>query len=50
MCVLDEAGYETGLKVSDEDFGKINITHADFHGEWKYTVSPNLSILFRDKP
>jgi hypothetical protein len=41
-CVLDEFVYETGIKISDEDFGKINITNAAFHGEWNYTISPNL--------
>jgi hypothetical protein len=41
-CVLDESEYETGIKISDEDFGKINITNADFHGEWNYAISKNL--------
>jgi hypothetical protein len=40
-CVLDEKEYETGLKVTDDDFGKINISPATFHGEWNYTISPN---------
>ncbi|MFP3089359.1 hypothetical protein LQZ21_03430 [Treponema sp. TIM-1] len=40
-CVLDENEYETGLKVADDDFGKINISAAAFHGEWNYTISPN---------
>jgi hypothetical protein len=41
-CVLDESEYETGIKISDEDFDKINIVNADFHGEWNYTISINL--------
>jgi hypothetical protein len=32
-CVLDESKYEKGIKIRDEDFGKINITNANFHGE-----------------
>jgi hypothetical protein len=41
-CVLDESEYERGIKISDEEFGKINITNADFHGEWNYSISINL--------
>jgi hypothetical protein len=41
-CVLDESEYETGIKISDEDFGKITITNTDFHGEWNYTISTNM--------
>jgi hypothetical protein len=40
-CVLDEATYEAGCKVSDEEFSSIAITLDDFHGEWNYTISPN---------
>jgi hypothetical protein len=39
---LSPATYKTGIKISDEDFGKINIAHADFHGEWNYTISTSL--------
>jgi hypothetical protein len=39
-CVLDENEYETGLKVADEDFDRINISPANFHGEWNYSISP----------
>jgi hypothetical protein len=49
-CVLDEGEYKTGIKSSDEDFGKINIVHADFHGEWNYTISTNLQTLFIYNP
>jgi hypothetical protein len=41
-CVLDESKYETGIKISDEDFGKINSAKSDFHGEWNYTISTNM--------
>ena len=41
-CVLDESEYETGLKISDKEFDKINITNAKFHGEWNYKISKNI--------
>jgi DNA-binding phage protein len=37
-CVLDESEYETGIKISDEEFNNINIINADFHGEWNYSI------------
>ena len=40
-CVLDEATYQKGIKVNEEDFSKIKIIPADFHGEWNYTIAPN---------
>jgi len=40
-CELDENKYETGIKISDEEFNKINITKDQFHGEWNYTILPN---------
>ena len=40
-CVLDESEYQTGIKVSDDEYSTINISAADFHGEWNYTISSN---------
>lgn len=40
-CVLDKGTYETGIKVSDEEFNSINITKDEFHGEWNYTIYCN---------
>jgi hypothetical protein len=39
-CVLDESNYEKGIKISDDDFAKINIHKASFRGEWNYTIRP----------
>jgi hypothetical protein len=39
-CILDENRYETGIKVSDEEFGGINICKNDFHGDWNYSIFP----------
>jgi len=40
-CVLDESIYKTGRKVHDNEFSKISIVHADFQGDWNYTIMPN---------
>ena len=37
---LDENIYQKGIKVSDEDLEKINITRSDFDGEWNYVINP----------
>ena len=39
-CVLDERTYEKGIKVSDAEMRTINITGAEFHPEWNYTIRP----------
>jgi len=38
---LDEKEYKTGIKISDEEFEKINIKRYKFHGEWNYIIRPN---------
>jgi hypothetical protein len=37
---LDEATYETGKKVSDQEMKSLSIEHCEFHGEWNYRISP----------
>ena len=39
-CELDQNCYPKGIIVSDAEMASINITRADFHGEWNYTISP----------
>ena len=39
---LDETAYEKGIKITDEDMRKINIKQNDFHGEWNYSIFPNM--------
>ena len=39
-CRLDRNKYEKGIKVSDAEMAKLNITRAEFHGEWNYTIKP----------
>jgi len=37
---LDETNYVKGIQVPDDEFERINIEKADFHGEWNYTIKP----------
>lgn len=37
QCRLDDNTYDKGIKVSDAEMAKLNITPANFHGEWNYT-------------
>ena len=39
---LDENEYQTGIKVTDEEFEKINIEKSAFHGEWNYIIKPQI--------
>jgi len=31
--------YEKRIKMSGEQIGRLNITSADFHGEWNYMIA-----------
>lgn len=42
---LDLDTYPTGLKVSDEEMESLNITRADFHGEWNYVIAPKSNAI-----
>jgi len=37
---LDSTEYKKGIKISNEELGKINLLKDDFHGEWNYTIKP----------
>src|SRR5260370_16034145 len=39
-CDLDTHTYPKGIAVSDAPIAAINITRAEFHGEWNYTIHP----------
>jgi len=39
---LDKKIYKKGIKITNSDFKKINLTKHSFHGEWNYTIKPNL--------
>ena len=40
-CELDANAYPKGITVSEQEMAAINITRADFHGEWNYTIHPS---------
>jgi transposase len=40
-CELDTAAYPSGITVSDAEMDQVNISRADFHGEWNYIIAPN---------
>ena len=37
-ATLDEAQYETGIKVSDNEMNALAIVPDEFHGEWNYQI------------
>lgn len=39
-AMADTNKYQTGIKVSKQEFESLNIQRDDFHGEWNYTISP----------
>ena len=42
VCDVDTANYSTGIKISEEDLRLVNIVKCQFHGEWNYTIMPNM--------
>jgi len=42
QAALDERIYEKGIKITNEEFSRLNMTQNEFHGEWNYTIAPNL--------
>ena len=41
-CELDSGQYPSGIVVSGEQMAAVNIKRAAFHGDWNYTISPNI--------
>jgi phosphotransacetylase len=39
---LDENKYAKGVKVSNTELAAVNLSRHSFHGDWNYTISPNL--------
>ena len=42
-ALKDSNTYPTGIKVSDAELAALNIMRDSFHGEWNYTIKPQLS-------
>lgn len=40
-AALDTNHYDTGIKVSDEQMGKLRLSPEEFHGEWNYSLIPH---------
>ncbi len=41
-ALKDSNIYPTGRKVTDEELATLNLVRASFHGEWNYTIKPQL--------
>ena len=39
-AALDRHHYETGIKVSNQQMAKLQLTPAEYHGEWNYSIAP----------
>jgi hypothetical protein len=39
---LDENTYERGITITPAQLAQVNLTPSAFHGEWNYTISPQL--------
>lgn len=42
-AVKDNNMYPTKIKVTDEEFDKLNLTRDPFHGDWNYTIKPQVN-------
>jgi len=42
-AMADMNKYQTGIKISNEEIEQLNILRNNFHGEWNYTINPQLS-------
>lgn len=40
---LDENKYPKGRKISDAELAAVNLVRHSFHGDWNYTISPQLN-------
>ena len=39
---LDKGTYPKGIKISKNQLAAVNISRHRFHGDWNYTISPNI--------
>lgn len=42
--------YPTGRKVTDDELAAINLVRDSFHGEWNYTIKPQLVNAPKSRP
>jgi transposase len=43
-ALLDERDYETGIKILDEDMGRLKIKAHELHPKWNYSIEPRVTI------
>jgi hypothetical protein len=43
-CVVDCNTYKKGIKTADEELARVNLIKDIFHGEWNYTIAPNVLL------
>jgi transposase len=41
-AMADMNTYPTGIKIKDKEFNQLNIQRDEFHGEWNYTIAPQI--------
>jgi hypothetical protein len=41
-CEIDKRAYKTGIKITNAQMEEINIERSSFHGEWNYTIWPQM--------
>ena len=39
---LDTSAYPKGVKISDAEMAALNLHRHEFHGDWNYTIKPNI--------
>ena len=42
-CGMDSNSYPRGIKVTDKELKAVNLLKDSFHGEWNYTIKPNVN-------
>lgn len=43
-AAIDDNHYETNIKVTDEELGRVKLKRNKFHGDWNYTISPSSKL------
>lgn len=41
-AALDRRRYPDGKKISDEELAQVKLRRAKFHGDWNYSITPNM--------
>jgi len=45
---LDTTTYQTKLRPPDAEIKAVTLTRDNFHGEWNYTIHPNIPALINE--